>query len=188
MNRRTVLAALFTPLLAAPLLGALPAGARQMTAHDFSLTSIDDQPMPMSGYRGKAVLLVNTASFCGYTHQYSGLQKLWEHYRDKGLVVLAVPSNDFGRQEPGSATEIKDFCETNFDIDFPLAEKQVVKGPDAHPLYRWIAGELGPAKAPKWNFHKYLIDPEGRLAGDWPSNVAPESPEIAKAVEAVLPN
>ena len=159
-----------------------------MTAHDFDLTAIDGAPMPMADYRGKAVLLVNTASFCGFTPQYSGLQALWERYRDRGLVVLGVPSNDFGQQEPGSAAEIKDFCETNFDVDFPLAGKQVVKGADAHPLYRWIVAELGAAAAPKWNFHKYLIDPQGRLAGAWPSAVEPGSAEIASALEAVLPH
>ncbi|MEQ9446556.1 MAG: glutathione peroxidase, partial [Rhodospirillaceae bacterium] len=102
------------------------------TAHDFSFSSIDGGALPLSDYKGKAVLIVNTASFCGYTPQYEGLQSLWSEYKDKGLVVLGVPSNDFGAQEPGTAEEIKDFCETNFDVDFPLAAKEVVKGSDAH--------------------------------------------------------
>ena len=133
------------------------------------------------------MLLVNTASFCGFTRQYGDLQALWQDYRGRGLVVLGVPSNDFGDQEPGSEAEIKEFCEVNFNVDFPLTEKQVVTGEGAHPLYRHIVAELGPESAPRWNFHKYLVAPDGALAGSWPSRVSPTSPEIVAAVEAVLP-
>ena len=106
--------------------GAHPAAANPAaTAHDLSFSAIDGAPLPLASFAGKAVLIVNTASFCGYTHQYADLQKLWRRYRDRGLVVLGVPSNDFGAQEPGSSTEIKQFCEVNFDVDFPLTEKQV---------------------------------------------------------------
>ncbi len=141
------------------------------SAHDFSFNSIDGDPLPMSQYKGKAVLVVNTASFCGYTPQYEGLQSLWTEYRDKGLVVLGVPSNDFGAQEPGTAEEIKDFCEANFDVDFPLTAKQVVKGGDAHPFYQWAADEKGASNAPRWNFHKYLVAPDGALVEAFPSGV-----------------
>lgn len=158
-----------------------------MSAHDFTFTAIDGRPLPMSGFAGKAVLLVNTASECGYTPQYAGLQALWRDYRDRGLVVLGVPSNDFGAQEPGSEAEIRDFCSTRFAVDFPLTAKQTVIGGGAHPLYRWIAEEVGEDAAPRWNFHKYLIDPQGELVGAWPSRVAPDAPELRAAIEDVLP-
>lgn len=157
-----------------------------MTAHDFEFVAIDGRPLPLQQFRGKAVLLVNTASQCGFTPQYADLQKLWSDYRRKGLVVIGVPSNDFGGQEPGSAQQIKDFCEVNFDVDFPLTEKQRVIGADAHPFYRWVAQEFGEDSLPKWNFHKYLIAPDGNLAGTFPSRVKPTDPELIGAVEAAL--
>lgn len=157
------------------------------SAHDFSFDSIDGGALPLSQYKGKAVLVVNTASFCGYTPQYEGLQSLWSAYEDKGLVVLGVPSNDFGAQEPGTAEEIKDFCETNFDIDFPLTAKEVVKGGSAHSFYKWAVEEKGAENAPKWNFHKYLIAPDGSLVSAFPSRVEPMSDELIAAVEANLP-
>jgi glutathione peroxidase len=179
-------------LLAALLLAGAPAFAGKLrmtdkTAHDFSFTSIEGAPLPISAWKGRPVLVVNTASFCGYTPQYKDLEALWRRYRDRGLVVLGVPSNDFGQQEPGSAKEIKAFCETNFDVDFPLAEKQKVIGADSHPFYRWIAAELGEDAAPKWNFHKYLVAPDGSLAGAWPSRVSPTSAEVTREIEALLP-
>ncbi|MCC7048141.1 MAG: glutathione peroxidase [Alphaproteobacteria bacterium] len=164
-----------------------PPPAMAGTAYDFDFTAIDGQAMPMSAFRGKAVLVVNTASFCGYTPQYQALETLWQHYRDRGLVVLGVPSNDFGQQEPGSAEEIKKFCEVNYSIDFPLTEKVTVKGAEAHPFYRWALGELGAAAAPRWNFHKYLVGPDGKLVGWFPTQAEPGSPDFIKAVEAALP-
>jgi glutathione peroxidase len=167
----------------APATAASPAA----TAHDFSFVAIDGGPLPLSKFAGKAVLVVNTASFCGYTHQYADLQELWRHYRERGLVVLGVPSNDFGAQEPGSSSEIKQFCEVNFDIDFPLTEKQIVSGESAHPFYQWARQQLGRDTAPQWNFHKYLVSPNGRLAAWFPTRVPPASPRFAAAIEAVLP-
>ncbi|MEM6666158.1 MAG: glutathione peroxidase, partial [Pseudomonadota bacterium] len=117
-------------------------------AFTFDFRTIDNKPMPLEQFRGKALLVVNTASFCGFTGQYGDLQDVWERYRDDGLVVIGVPSNDFGEQEPGTAEEIKTFCEVNFDIDFPLARKVAVKGADAHPFYAWARETLGAAKAP----------------------------------------
>lgn len=157
------------------------------SAHDFSFVSIEGDPLPLSGFEGKALLLVNTASFCGFTHQYEGLQTLWERYRDQGLVVLGVPSNDFGQQEPGSSEDIKQFCEVNFGIDFPMTERQRVRGDDAHPLYRWIAGRLDKNAAPRWNFHKFLIAPDGRVVSGWPSSTRPDAPKLLAAIEAELP-
>lgn len=165
---------------------ALPVRADPISAHDFTFTSIDGDPLPMNRFRGKAVLLVNTASRCGYTHQYDGLQALWDSYRDRGLVVLGVPSDDFN-QELGSEDAIKQFCEVNFAIDFPMTDLQSVRGRDAHPLYRWIADSQGRSAAPRWNFYKYLITPDGQIAGNWPSRVSPKSKELRAAIEAVLP-
>ena len=153
-------------------------------AHQFTFQRIEGGDLPLSGYAGKAVLVVNTASLCGFTPQYKGLQALWESYRDKGLVVLGVPSNDFGGQEPGTEAQIQEFCAVNFAVDFPMTGKSVVKGEDAHPFYRWAAAEKG---APRWNFHKYLIGPDGALVGAYGSNTAPDSAELRRAVEAVLP-
>lgn len=158
------------------------------SAHDFSFQSIDGGALPMSQFKGKAVLVVNTASFCGYTPQYEGLQSLWSEYKDKGLVVLGVPSNDFGAQEPGTADEIKDFCESNFDVDFPLTAKEVVKGGSAHSFYKWAADVQGADNAPSWNFHKYLVAPDGSLVQAFASRVEPMSDELVAAVEANLPN
>jgi len=112
---------------------------------------------------------------------------LWQRYRDRGLVVLGVPSNDFGRQEPGSAGEIKQFCALNYSVDFPLTEKYRVIGGDAHPFYRWIAESLGEAGTPRWNFHKYLLGPDGQLAGAWPAQVAPTDRRITGEIERLLP-
>ena len=181
---RTMLAVLTLALLM-PVL-AVQAKERDMSLYDFEFSAIDGGHLPLDQYRGQAVLLVNTASFCGFTKQYADLQEIWQAYRDEGLVVLGVPSNDFGGQEPGSAEEIKDFCETNFDIGFPLTAKAKVIGPDAHPLYRWIAGELGEGGQPRWNFHKYLFDKTGALAGAWPSRVRPVDAEIRQAVDKAL--
>jgi glutathione peroxidase len=155
-------------------------------AHSFSFTSIEGKPLPMSSFKGKAVLVVNTASECGLTPQYKELEALWKSRKDKGLVVLGVPSNDFGAQEPGSETQIKAFCETRYGIDFPLTSKEHVIGTSAHPMFKWIAQELGEGATPKWNFHKYLIGKDGSIAGTFGSRTAPSAPELAEAIEAAL--
>jgi len=132
------------------------------------------------------MLVVNTASTSGNPPQYSDLEALWQRYRGRGLVVLGVPSNDFGAQEPGSAAEIKRFCAAGYAVDFPLTEKCGVIGGEAHPFYKWIATELGEAGAPRWNFHKYLVGPDGQLAGTWPSQVAPSDKRITTEIERLL--
>jgi len=157
-----------------------------MSAHQFNFTAIDGAALPLSNYAGQAMLIVNTASECEFTPQYDGLQALWRRYRERGLVVLGIPSNDFGDQEPGSDADIRNFCDIEFGIDFPMCTKQSVIGADAHPFYRWIATELGEDHAPKWNFHKYLLDAEGNLAGAWPARVAPDDAEIIETIEACL--
>lgn len=174
-------------LLTLIVLGAAALPARAETAYDFRFEAIDGEPMPLSDFRGKALLVVNTASFCGYTGQYADLVTIWRDYRDRGLVVIGVPSNDFGGQEPGSAKEIKDFCEVNFDVDFPLTAKAVVKGDDAHPLYRWLATELGREATPGWNFHKYLIGADGRPVAAYPSAIKPTDATLTAAIERALP-
>lgn len=167
--------------------GTPQAAASELSAHDFAFTSIEGGELPLSRFAGKAVLVVNTASRCGFTHQYSGLQSLWSRYRDRGLVVLGVPSNDFGGQEPGSEAEIKEFCEVNFSVDFPMTAKVHVRGDEAHPFYRWAVAKLGQDAAPQWNFHKFLVTPDGRLVSWFSTRTPPESEAVTKAVEAVLP-
>ena len=157
------------------------------TAHDFTFKAIDGGDLSLSHFAGKAVLVVNTASHCGFTSQYNALQNVWSRYRDKGLVVLGVPSNDFGGQEPGSAKEIKEFCEVNFDVDFPMTEKVRIRNDPPHPFYAWAYKELGGIAKPRWNFHKYLIAPNGRLVEWFSSPTSPLSNRVIKAIEANLP-
>lgn len=135
---------------------------------------------------GRPTLVVNTASECGYTPQYAGLQRLWERYRGRGLVVLGVPRNDFGAQEPGGASQIADFCSQRYGVSFPLAAKAGIVGADRHPFYRSVAALIGEDQLPRWNFHKYLVDRDGGLLGAWPSAVEPEAPEIVAEIEAAL--
>lgn len=156
------------------------------SAHDFDFTSIDGKPLPMKRFAGKPVLVVNVASFCGLTPQYSDLQKLHETYGARGLVVLGVPSNDFGAQEPKTEPEIAKFCETSFGVTFPMTSKQKVIGADAHALYRWIADEVGEGATPKWNFHKYLIGKDGELIETFGSRVSPSAPEVKQSIEQAL--
>lgn len=156
------------------------------TAHDFTFKTIDGKELPLKSLAGKAVLVVNTASECGFTPQYAGLQKLWQERKADGLVVLGVPSNDFGAQEPGSEAAIQQFCTARFQVDFPMTAKQTVIGGKAHPFYQWIGQELGEAGAPRWNFHKYLIGRDGALAGAFPSSVAPQSKELTAAIDEAL--
>ncbi len=165
---------------------AMPSHAAPKSAYDFEFVSIDGTTLKLADYRGHPVLVVNTASFCGYTPQYKGLQALWSRYRDKGFVVIGVPSNDFGAQEPKGEAAIKEFCELNYDVDFPLTKKQVVKGAAAHPFYRWAVEVGGAAAEPKWNFHKLLIGPDGALIKAFPSSVEPMSAEVTAAVEGFL--
>jgi glutathione peroxidase len=157
-----------------------------MSAYDYSFKTIDGSPLPLASFKGKVVLIVNTASACGLTPQYEALEALYRQYRDSGLVVLGVPANDFGNQEPGTEAEIKDFCTMKFDIDFPLAAKETVIGENAHPFYRWVVSELGEDAAPKWNFHKYLIGKSGGVAGVFGSRTVPDAPEVVAAIKAAL--
>lgn len=145
--------------------------------------SIDGGSLSLKDYAGRPVLVANTASMCGYTPQYEGLQDLYDAYRDRGLVVLAVPSDDF-RQELSSADEVKEFCAVNFGLDFPMTDITHVKGPDAHPFFRWVKAETG--FEPRWNFNKVLVGADGRVIQTWRSGTEPMSAEIRGAVEAAL--
>lgn len=156
------------------------------TAHDFQFDAIDAGRIRLADYKDSVVLVVNTASECGFTTQYSDMEALWRGYKDKSVVVLGVPSNDFGKQEPGDETDIREFCEHYYRVTFPMTAKEHVIGPKAHPFYKWIAEELGEDHAPKWNFHKYLIDPAGKIAGAWPSKVAPRDEEIGAVIKELL--
>ena len=156
------------------------------SAYDFTFTSLEGKPMPLRDFAGHPMVVVNTASKCGFTPQYKGLEELWQAKRDRGLIVLGVPCNDFGNQEPGSASDIKGFCEVRYGVDFPLTEKVHVKGPEAHPLFKWIATKRGFVARPHWNFYKYLIGPDGKLV-DWFSSVtAPGSAKFTRAVDKLM--
>jgi glutathione peroxidase len=174
----------FLSLMMMPLLA--DAGERAKTAHDFAFTSIEGDHLPLSDFEGQVLLIVNTASFCGFTRQYDDLQEVWQRFRDRDLVVLGVPSNDFGNQEPGTEAEIKKFCEVIFSIDFPMTEKVHVTGAGAHPFFQWAAATLGSDATPQWNFHKYLVGPDGRLVGWFPTRTKPTSAEVIEAIEAQL--
>ncbi len=187
MNRRTLLvAAAFTPALLAPV-AALAAAPMSGPVFQFGFQAIDGSALPLSRYAGKLVMIVNTASECAYTPQYQDLQALYEAYGRRGFVVIGVPSNDFGGQEPGSAKTISAFCSGEYGVTLPLTEKAHVRGPEAHPFYAFAARTLGAAKAPQWNFHKYLVSPSGALIAAWPSAMNPRDPRIVAAIETNLP-
>jgi glutathione peroxidase len=155
--------------------------------YDFSTTSLEGQPINFSDFKGKAMLIVNTASKCGFTPQYQGLQELHEKYGDRGLVVFGFPCNQFGAQEPGSTEEIQSFCQTRFGVSFPLSQKVEVNGANAHPLYQYLVkakpGMLG-LKDIKWNFTKFLVDQQGRVIKRYAPTDQPA--DIAKDIEALL--
>jgi glutathione peroxidase len=157
------------------------------TAYDFSATDIDGKEHSLAEFRGKAMLIVNTASKCGFTPQYTGLQKLWDKYEKKGLVVLGFPCDQFGHQEPGDAEEIKNFCSLTYDVNFPMFEKVEVNGNGAHPLWKWMkkekSGLLG-LEAIKWNFTKFLVDRDGRVVKRYAPTDTPE--KIEKDIAALL--
>ena len=153
---------------------------------DFKINSIDGNEINLSTYKGKTILVVNVASKCGFTKQYDDLQKLYELYSEKNFIVLGIPSNQFGGQEPSSEKEIKDFCETNFNISFPMTSKYNVKGSDAHPIYIWANETFGKSTVPKWNFHKILVNKEGKIVDTFASFTNPTSKKIIKKIEEIL--
>jgi len=153
---------------------------------DFDIKDINEENFALKNLKDKTVLLVNVASNCGFTKQYSELQELYDKYSEKGLVVLGVPSNQFGGQEPGSNNEIKDFCQTNFNITFPMTTKIDVKGENAHPIYLWAKENFGNAAVPKWNFHKILINKDGKIEDTYSSFTKPMSKKLINKIEEIL--
>jgi len=153
---------------------------------ELNIKSINGEELDLSQFKGKTTLLVNVASKCGFTKQYSDLQSLYEKYEDQGLVIVGIPSNQFGGQEPGSNKEIKDFCETNFNITFPMTDKVDVKGNNAHEIYLWAKENYGSSTVPKWNFHKILINKEGKVQDTYNSFIEPLSKKIIKEIELIL--
>ena len=163
--------------------------ATEKSVHDFTLNSIDGQATSLASYKGKVVLLVNVASRCGYTPQYSALQAAYEKYKDRGLVIVGIPANNFGAQEPGTNEEIKTFCKTKYSVSFPMMAKVSVKGDDITPLYQFLTDKKAPTGGEiKWNFTKFLVDKNGSVLRRFESGVEPESPEVTSAVEAALKN
>ena len=156
------------------------------TLFDFKINSIDGASLDLSSFKGKTILIVNVASKCGFTNQYDDLQNLYDIYNKRGLVVLGIPSNQFGCQEPASESEIKDFCKTNFNITFPMTSKYDVKGDKAHPVYSWAKETYGRSAIPKWNFHKILIDKNGNVVDTFASFTNPTSDKIKKKIEQIL--
>jgi len=152
--------------------------------HEFTLNSIDGQPVPLAGFKGKVVLIVNVASKCGFTPQYAGLESLYEKYKDQGFVIVGVPANNFGAQEPGTNEEIKTFCTRKYNVSFPMMAKVSVKGGDIAPLYQYLTGAKGGDV--KWNFTKFLIGKDGRVVERFEPAVKPDDPALTAAVESAL--
>lgn len=172
--------------LVAFVMGSGESRAETIDWASIALPGLDGESIDPALLTGHPVLVVNTASLCGFTPQYEGLQQLWDAYRDRGLVVLGVPSDDFGGQEYGESGEIKTFCEVNYGIDFPMLERQHVKGSQAHPLFAWITDRAGSVGAPRWNFYKYLIAADGTFVDWYASTTAPTSDAVIAAIEAEL--
>ena len=153
---------------------------------DLNIKGLNNEAINLSELKGKTILLVNVASKCGFTKQYSGLQTLYDNYKSKDFLVIGVPSNQFGGQEPGSNEEIKDFCETNFNITFTITDKVDVKGKNAHTIYKWAKKNYGNSTVPKWNFHKILINKEGKIEDTFNSFITPLSDKITNKIELIL--
>jgi len=153
---------------------------------DFKINSINGEKLNFSNFKGKTLLLVNVASYCGFTKQYEDLQNLYDNFKERGLIVIGIPSNQFGGQEPGTESEIKDFCETNFGITFPMTSKYDVKGDNAHQIYLWAKESYGKSTVPKWNFHKILINKNGKVEDTFASFTNPMSKKILKKLEQIL--
>lgn len=159
----------------------------EKTAYNFSFTSLNEnKKLSLGDFKGKVIVIVNTASKCGFTSQYADLEKIYEEYKDKGLVIIGVPSNDFGGQEPGSNEEIATFCQLNYGVTFPMAQKEIISGDNTHPFYIWAKEILGFGTAPKWNFHKYLINREGKIINYFHSTTSTQSDRFKTAIEKAL--
>jgi glutathione peroxidase len=187
IDRRTVVTAALATVAASPSIHSAlaQAGMSRITAYAFSFPALAGGDIRLAEYAGHPVMVVNTASLCGYTPQYAGLQEIWTEFHDRGLAIIGVPSNDFGGQEPGGATEIAQTAQHDYGVTFPIAAKAVVAGPKAHPFYKWAA-EARPKDVPRWNFHKYLVGRDGYLAEVFPSAVEPTDTRVKTAIARAL--
>ena len=187
IDRRTILASLLaaTTLPLSMRMAHAQAAMSGITAYAFTFPALAGGDIKLADYAGRPVMVVNTASLCGFTPQYAGLQQLWSEFHDRGLMIVGVPSNDFGGQEPGGAKEISETAQHQYGVTFPMAAKAVVKGPDAHPFYRWAA-TARPKDVPRWNFHKYLVGRDGYLADVFPESVDPLDTRVKTAVARAL--
>ena len=182
LDRRQALA-FFAGIVATPALAQ--SGMSRMTAYAFSFAGLKGHDIKLADFAGKPILVVNTASQCGYTPQYAGLQELWTRYHERGLMIVGVPSNDFGGQEPGGVAEIEHTAHQGYGVTFPLAAKAEVRGTNPHPFYKWAAAER-PLELPRWNFHKYLIGRDGHIAASFATAVEPTDPRVTAAIEREL--
>lgn len=185
MNRRTMLTMAFAGTLVPVTRAFAEGGMSRISAYAFSFPALSGDDIRLAAFTGKPLLVVNTASLCGYTPQYAGLQEVWTEFRARGLTVIGVPSNDFGGQEPGGRSEITETAHHQYGVTFPIAAKAVVIGAKAHPFYKWAA-EARPREVPRWNFHKYLIGRDGYIADVFPSAVEPADTRIKTAVARAL--
>ena len=188
IDRRTFIAAALA--VAGESIGSRTARAQgaamsKISAYAFSFPALSGTDIRLAEFTGKPMLIVNTASLCGYTPQYAGLQELWTEFSGRGLMIIGIPSNDFGAQEPGGATEIAETAQHQYGVTFPIAAKAIVKGPNAHPFYKWAA-EARPKDVPRWNFHKYLIGRDGHIADVFPESVEPWDTRVKTAVARAL--
>ena len=187
IDRRTILGSVLAAVTSPTWTRTAHAQAAMtgITAYAFSFPALAGGDIRLADYAGHPMLVVNTASLCGFTPQYAGLQQLWSEFHDRGLMIVGVPSNDFGGQEPGGATEIAETAQHQYGVTFPMAAKAVVKGPDAHPFYRWAA-TARPKDVPRWNFHKYLIGHDGYIAAAFPETVEPTDTRVKTAISRAL--
>ena len=187
IDRRTILASALAALTSPTLtrMACAEAAMTKVTAFAFSFPALAGGEIRLADYAGRPVLIVNTASLCGFTPQYAGLQQLWTEFHDRGLMIVGVPSNDFGAQEPGGATEIAQTAQHQYGVTFPMAAKAVVRGPDADPFYKWAANAR-PKDVPRWNFHKYLIGRDGYVAEVFPETVDPLDTRVKTAIARLL--
>jgi glutathione peroxidase len=185
LNRRTVLTTALLAAAASATRARADNGMSRISAYAFSFPALSGDDIRLAAFTGKPVLVVNTASLCGYTPQYAGLQELWSEFRARGLTVIGVPSNDFGGQEPGGTSEISETVHHQYGVTFPITAKAVVVGAKAHPFYKWAA-EARPKEVPKWNFHKYLVGRDGYIAEVFPSAIEPADTRIKTAIARAL--
>jgi glutathione peroxidase len=180
-DRRQLLACIAGALAAPSLAQAQSAGMSRVTAYAFAFAGLEGGDIRLAAYAGKPILIVNTASLCGYTPQYAGLQQLWSRYRDRGLMIIGVPSNDFGEQEPGGPDDIMKTAHDDYGVTFPLTAKVEVRGRNPHPFYKWAAVER-PFEIPRWNFHKYLVGHDGHIAAVFPTEIEPMDARVINGV------